>query len=378
MTVGVSSRPVADLTVVTMTVPDGAECYLCLDDRPDEAGKPLVRDCSCRGNAGVAHLSCLTMYAEQRSQKGSDKSDVFDVLNDFIDPWHKCNNCKQPFKNSLSRDLSSACVSFAETAHGHVDNSVEDKTKVMMARKVNIMTFINGMREVYEIGVDKTILRGECKMLIERFMELVDQIKKDMKMENGWVHMPQNSYEYGMFYVVYNDFEATGNNYWGMLYNWDGTQAQDTMAIETSYKKAIAYLTRARIIYNLVGNDFSSNEMEVQIIMIREKLVEMSKEGDANEYSAALFEKAKYIYEHNIESHGLSSVTTITSGFNYVNMLYRAHCDIQAERLISELAAISHRVHGPNHNSTIMAEKTLKQVQVALIHRKAIKDFIVH
>lgn len=343
------------VTMMTMaTIPNGAACYFCLGEEADDEGKPLVRDCSCRGNAGVAHLSCLTMYAEQRSQKGSYKSDVFDVLTDFIDPWHKCNNCKQPFKNSLSRDLSSACVSFAEAAHGHVDNSVEDKTKVMMARKVNIMTFINGMREVFEIGVDKTILRGKCKMLIERFMELVDQIKKDMKMENGWVLMPKTSYEYGMYYVVYNDFEAIGNVYWGMLYNWDGTQAQDTKAIEASYKKAIAYLTRARIIYNLVGNDFSSNEMEVQIIMIRMKLVE----------------KAKYIYEHNIESHGLSSVTTITSGFNYVNMLYRAHCDIQAERLITELAAISRRVHGPNHNCTIMAEKTLKQVQVALIHRK--------
>jgi hypothetical protein len=230
-----------------------------------------------------------------------------------------------------------------------------------MARKVNIMTFINGMREVYEIGVDKTILRGECKMLLERFMELVDEIKKDMKMENRWVHMPKTSYEYGMYYVVSNDFEAIGNDYWGLLYNWDGTQAQDTKAIEASYKKAIAYLTRARIIYNLVGNDFSSNEMEVRIIMIKEKLVEMNKEGNVNEYSAALFKKAKDIYEHNIESHGISSVKTITSGFNYVNMLYRAHRDFEAERLITELTAISRRVHGPNHNCTIMAEKALKQ-----------------
>jgi E3 ubiquitin-protein ligase DOA10 len=58
--------------------PDGTVCFICLDVGPDDEGKPLVRDCSCRGDAGVAHLSCLTMYAKQKSRKGSDKTDAFE------------------------------------------------------------------------------------------------------------------------------------------------------------------------------------------------------------------------------------------------------------------------------------------------------------
>ena len=41
-----------------MAAPDGAACYFCLGEEADEEGKPLVRDCSCRGDsAGFVHLS---------------------------------------------------------------------------------------------------------------------------------------------------------------------------------------------------------------------------------------------------------------------------------------------------------------------------------
>lgn len=46
--------------MMTMAVPNGASCYICLDTGPNEAGMPLVHDCSCCGDAaGFAHLSCI-------------------------------------------------------------------------------------------------------------------------------------------------------------------------------------------------------------------------------------------------------------------------------------------------------------------------------
>jgi hypothetical protein len=52
---------------------NGAACYFCLEEGPDDEGKSLVRDCSCRGDsAGFAHLSCLTKYAEQKCKKVVD------------------------------------------------------------------------------------------------------------------------------------------------------------------------------------------------------------------------------------------------------------------------------------------------------------------
>ena len=34
---------------------------------------PLVRDCSCRGDSGFAHLSCLKTYAEQKSKRAGEE-----------------------------------------------------------------------------------------------------------------------------------------------------------------------------------------------------------------------------------------------------------------------------------------------------------------
>jgi hypothetical protein len=45
--------------------------HLSLDDGLDEVGKPLVRDCSCRGDtAGFAHLSCTIWVCPSEEQTG--------------------------------------------------------------------------------------------------------------------------------------------------------------------------------------------------------------------------------------------------------------------------------------------------------------------
>ena len=264
----------------------------------------------------------------------------------------------QPFRNRLSRDLSSAFVSFAEEGHVHPGNSVDDKLKVMVALKLNVNTLINSLGEVIEIGVDKNNLRRECEMLIKRFMDMVGQMKEDMKMDR-WVHMPQTSYEYWMFSLVCGNFEAGGYEYWVALYNWDGTKA--------SYKMAIAYYTKARIIYNLIGEDAKSKDVEVKIIMIREKLAKFNN-CDATDYAAVLLQKAKDIYEHDVKVSGLTSEKTITSGFNYVNMFGSAHRGIEGERLLVKLAALSRRVHGPNHKCTIMADKGLRKIKSRYVY----------
>ncbi len=49
--------------------PGGATCYICLDGGPDEKGKPLARDCSCRGDSnGFFHMSCFIEYAKEKSK----------------------------------------------------------------------------------------------------------------------------------------------------------------------------------------------------------------------------------------------------------------------------------------------------------------------
>jgi hypothetical protein len=47
-------------------IPNCTACYICLGGGCNKEGKPLVRDCSCRGDAGSAHLSCIVHYAMQQ------------------------------------------------------------------------------------------------------------------------------------------------------------------------------------------------------------------------------------------------------------------------------------------------------------------------
>ena len=85
--------------------PPGATCWICLDDTG-----PLVRDCSCRGSAGFAHRSCTVEYAERKTRDRCDR--VADTPDE--DPWRKCPNCRQPYRNELAHDLATERVRFAE------------------------------------------------------------------------------------------------------------------------------------------------------------------------------------------------------------------------------------------------------------------------
>lgn len=57
-----------DLSDDTFSVDsEGPRCWICLDDGDEE--RPLRRDCACKGAAGYAHLACIVMYAERKSQQ---------------------------------------------------------------------------------------------------------------------------------------------------------------------------------------------------------------------------------------------------------------------------------------------------------------------
>ena len=51
-----------------------------------------------------------------------------------------------------------------------------------------------------------------------------------------------------------------------------------------------------------------------------------------------------------------------------MNMFGSAHRGIEGERLLVKLAALSRRVHGPNHNCTIMADKGLRKIKSRYVY----------
>jgi hypothetical protein len=154
-----------------MAVPNGASCYICLDEGPDEAGISLVRDCSCRGDAmGLAHLSCIVKYAEQKSEQEADRSPA--ALTAFAEPWRMCPNCKQPYKSKLSLDVSSAFVQCAEAAYGYPGNGEWDKMKVLAALRSKVFALLFVLSEGTKgIGINVgSNAKNECEMHIKTML----------------------------------------------------------------------------------------------------------------------------------------------------------------------------------------------------------------
>jgi len=72
------------------------------------------------------------------------------------------------------------------------------------------------------------------------------------------------------------------------------------------------------------------------------------------------------LYKRFQHTHGMDSADTIKAGLNYAKVLQSVSC-IEAERLVTKLAAISRRVHGPDHKITIELVKLLKECKVRFL-----------
>ena len=206
----------------------------------------MVRDCSCRGDgAGFAHLSCIVKYAEQKCKQTANTGGEL-PMHRFSEPWDDCPNCKQPFKNQLSLDLSSAFVSFAEATFGYPGNNPMDKIKVMTALRSRIAKYADVKRDnmFREAGpttrwsqnnVDSNRNRAqttECKMLFAKLLLVVDQMKKDLKMD-GWIHMPRTSDKYRL----YKCYDVNTRH--------EDTMTLGTLQVMTSQKKVPIFLSNA-------------------------------------------------------------------------------------------------------------------------------------
>jgi len=316
--------------IVMSAIPDGAACYFCLGEEADEEGMPLVRDCSCRGDsAGFAHLSCLTKYAEQKSKQAGDGD-----LDAFSTPWKLCNNCKQPFQNQLSIDMASACYLFAETTYGHAGNSKCDKMKVIDSLRSKIRVLSN--------TVDKELVKVEMTILLNKMISMVDQTKTDLKMSR-WIHMPKGSEEYEYYEVLCGNYEAYAYLKLGvLLLMWDSS--------EEEFKTMITHYKKARAIYNLVDMKDKAEQMDTLISLCSiEKQAANNKDASSTTERNYVLQFTKSTYEQYLNTQGMNSAGTIESGLLYAKRLRDANHCIESERLVTQLATISRRVHGPDH-----------------------------
>ena len=342
-----------------MTVPNGAACYFCLGEEADEEGKPLVRDCSCRGDSGFAHLDCLFKYAEQKCKAvvDGDLAAFAESWHKFSEPWYKCNNCKQPFQNQLSIDLASAFVSFTEASYSHPSCSKWDKLKVLESLRMQIVALA-----IHGNEVDKT----ERTMLINNMLSIINQTKKDLNMSR-WIHMPKASVEYQYYKALCGNYEAFAYSNLGIAsFTGDFSDEESQIAM-------MMHLKKARAIYNLVDMKDCAQRMDTLIpVLTAEK--QDANDGEATSSSVrvrvtnSILQKMSEIYKLNLHTKGMDSEETILSGVLYAKCLWDANHCIEAERLVTKLATISRRVLGPDHKITIDAVELLKEVKVRFVN----------
>ena len=88
-----------------------APCWICLEEGPDEAGEPLVRNCSCRGETSAGyHISCLINYAKSKTQRLIERSIELNDFNSMKSTWLLCPNCSGPYFGSVGNRMADAVM----------------------------------------------------------------------------------------------------------------------------------------------------------------------------------------------------------------------------------------------------------------------------
>lgn len=328
-----------------------ASCWICLEEEPDDEGKPPVRDCSCRGDAaGYAHLSCLTEYAKMKSMGAKGPKD------DSERAWHICPNCNTQYQNQVRIDLSSAFLAFAETAQGR------DIVEIMDALRVYIESISDVLMERThfmriplsrsggdndELSTANTALRVDAENLLKRFLSLALQERKDNKaILARWAHMPAASQEYQL-YKVCMGWEAFAYERLGLMYNLDHTRE--------SWESAVKHWKRARVIFKMIGEHQSIlNLVTENLALARDRL----NKPDERSHSAVRISKSqKDMYEYNIQQFGENDDRTIFSGISHAENLLNDRCHVEAQRFATKISATSRQVLGPDHEYTKRADE---------------------
>jgi hypothetical protein len=175
---------------------------------------------------------------------------------------------------------------------------------------------------------------------------------------NNWVHLSKTSDNYRYYKAICGMYEAGA-------YIQLGAIASRNPSNEESSQLAIKYFKRARAIYNLLDMTNEARQMDFVIPKLIDDKQAATNDGDipssTRTSSDTDLEFARNEYESNLNTHGIESIATIKGGIMYAAMLTIVKRRFEAQRLVTKLATISRRVHGPEHSIAVEADKLLKE-----------------
>eukprot|EP00579_Thalassiosira_antarctica_P003118 CAMPEP_0201905878 /NCGR_PEP_ID=MMETSP0902-20130614/56732_1 /ASSEMBLY_ACC=CAM_ASM_000551 /TAXON_ID=420261 /ORGANISM="Thalassiosira antarctica, Strain CCMP982" /LENGTH=512 /DNA_ID=CAMNT_0048440001 /DNA_START=63 /DNA_END=1601 /DNA_ORIENTATION=+ len=293
-----------------------AECWICLGGGPDESGQPLRRDCSCRGqSAGFAHISCLVDYAEQKNEQwdGHDP-------NKFREPWEFCANCHQGYQNDLAVDLASKFVTFVERKYPDKQCPLHLEALVLKLETLRNMASRLQPKQ-----------KQEVKKIASNVLFMAEKMKKK------YSSLPKR--------IILA--EAVTYSILGRFIFLEGT--------EESFKAAVVCFEKCRDANEAIGNTSGITLAETYLAYAKSKC-----EGGSQVSIETVLEKLQQVYEHRVEIFGENAPWTLSAGVDFALTLEKANRLLEAERLLTKLAVISKRVHGPDHQLTKKAASHLE------------------
>ena len=116
----------------------------------------------------------------------------------------------------------------------------------------------------------------------------------------------------------------------------------------------IIHYKKARAIYNLVGMKDYVQQMDTLVLNAEKQAVNKLAAYDSDAMTNSELEAIKKMYKLTL-TRGMDSEVTMKLGLTYAKELRGDNHSIEAERLVTKLATISRRVHGPDHKITIKA-----------------------
>ena len=287
-----------------------AVCYLCLDGGVDKTDQSLRRDCACRGSdAGFVHLSCLTGYAETKSEQARD-------IVEFVTPWERCPSCDQYYQNDFAVDIANKFVSFVRRQN---PDDTEKQVEALFVKRAALMAMFDRLQPVQkrELGVTANVL-----------LSLIDRMKGEVS------SLP----------IRYYEFEAYTYNTHGRIASAEGT--------EESARRAVVHFEQYLKVCEAIGDDQGIAAAKVNIAVAKSKY----EGGNNNE---ELLRASQELYELRVAQDGEENEFTINAGKIYARRLQKANRVEEAREQLMKLLATSKQVFGSHHNTTKDIESML-------------------
>lgn len=300
---------------------DQPSCWLCLEEGQDTSGKPLVRNCSCRGSSGFAHLSCIVNFAESESKRAYTSGDM-----DSLASFEVCPNCKQDYQNNVAYELSKAQVNFVEREFAGAQHG---------------FLFTNALTcRLVVLDVKNENDRCEGEEVISKMLSTIEAMKHTEQHRSHLLHPDATK-----------AFEGHANANIATFYHKIGS--------DDSLQKAKIHFQKAKSVF-----EEEQDTLGVMTINNLIENVEAEINGERKFITQAISSSLELQkFQLFVKEFGADDNTTIEAGVQLALAMWKEFRTIEAERLLTKLIARSRLVHGEGHDCTIFAISAMQRVQ---------------